>query len=112
MDKICPVVPLPLYEVVLADLMEDAKDFAFSHGLVFKLRKVLPYDYSVTFIPFALLPSPWPKDQYDMVCQLQKDINLIYYRVSNNFDFLKVSWLQGITYTNQHFLFISIIIIN
>ncbi|XP_022663326.1 glutathione synthetase-like [Varroa jacobsoni] len=94
MDKICPVVPLPLDEVVLADLMEDAKDFAFSHGLVFKLRKVLPYDYSVTFIPFALLPSPWPKDQYDMVCQLQKDINLIYYRVSNNFDFLKKSLQQ------------------
>lgn len=90
MDKIRPLIDLPIAADHLAELVEDAKDFAFSRGLVFKPKEGLPYEYAVTFIPFTLLPSPWPKDQYDVVSQLQKDINVIYYRASNDFEFLKV----------------------
>ncbi|OQR68132.1 glutathione synthetase [Tropilaelaps mercedesae] len=91
MDKIQPAIPVPFDADTLTNLVEDAKDFAFTHGLVFKPREELPYEYSVTFIPFALLPSPWPKEQYNVVYRLQRDINLIYYRISNDFDFLKKS---------------------
>lgn len=90
MDKVRPSVELPIAPDTLAEVVDDAKDFAFSRGLVFKLKEGLPYEYAVTFIPFSLLPSPWPKDQYDVLSNLQKDINLVYYRVSNDFQFLKV----------------------
>ena len=84
-----PLVQLPIAQEALDVLVDDAKDFAFTRGMVMKARDGVPFSHAVTCIPFALLPSPFPKEQYEFVYQLQKDMNTIYYRATNDFEFLR-----------------------
>ncbi|XP_018497304.1 glutathione synthetase, chloroplastic [Galendromus occidentalis] len=86
------LVPLPIESEALEELAEHAKGFAFARGMVMRSRSdIIPYTHAVTFIPFALLPSPFPEEQFNLAYQLQKDVNTVYYRATNDYDFLRES---------------------
>lgn len=73
---------------VLKRTAEEAKDFAVSHGLCMKSTSSGEPD-SYTFVPFCLLPSPFPRKAFHYVKALQQDINLLIHRVAHDYEFLR-----------------------
>jgi hypothetical protein len=50
----------------------------------------LPYDPdSLSFAPFLLLPSPFPRASFNLAVDLQKDLNLLMHRVASDEEFLR-----------------------
>lgn len=72
---------------VLKRMAEEAKDFAVSHGLCMKCKSSEPDSY--TFLPFCLLPSPFPRKAFNQVKALQQSINLLIHRVAHDYEFLR-----------------------
>lgn len=66
---------------------EDAKHYAISHGMCM-MTKSGGRDCS-TFVPFCLLPSPFPKNCYLELKSLQRDVNLLMHRVAHDHEFLE-----------------------
>ncbi|KAH8008772.1 hypothetical protein HPB51_004162 [Rhipicephalus microplus] len=67
--------------------VQDAKEYAISHGLCMKSKSQEPDSY--TFVPFCLLPSPYPREAFQQVKALQEDINLLIHRVAHDYSFLR-----------------------
>lgn len=55
---------------------------------------------SYTFLPFCLLPSPFPREALGQVKALQEDINLLMHRVAHDYEFLR-DCLQSTTETDK-----------
>ncbi|CAN7991747.1 unnamed protein product [Ixodes hexagonus] len=66
---------------------EAAKDYAISHGMCM-MSKSGGRDCS-TFVPFCMLPSPFPKNEYLQLKSLQRDVNLLMHRVAYDHEFLE-----------------------
>ncbi|KAL1418464.1 hypothetical protein MTO96_005710 [Rhipicephalus appendiculatus] len=67
--------------------VQDAKEYAISHGVCMKSKSPEPDSY--TFVPFCLLPSPYPRKAFQQVKALQEDINLLIHRVAHDYSFLR-----------------------
>uniref|UniRef100_A0A914ICM3 Glutathione synthetase n=1 Tax=Globodera rostochiensis TaxID=31243 RepID=A0A914ICM3_GLORO len=69
-------------------IYEDAVDFAQNLSLTF-----LPSDHEgrgdvAEIVPFTLFPTPFPKHLFEQAKQVQLAYLLLYFRISNDFDFL------------------------
>ncbi|XP_065296765.1 glutathione synthetase-like isoform X1 [Dermacentor albipictus] len=67
--------------------VQDAKEYAISHGVCMKSKSHEPDSY--TFVPFCLLPSPYPREAFQQVKALQEDVNLLIHRVAHDYEFLR-----------------------
>ncbi|XP_049269160.1 glutathione synthetase isoform X2 [Rhipicephalus sanguineus] len=74
-------------ENVLKRAVQDAKEYAISRGVCMKSKSREPDSY--TFVPFCLLPSPYPREAFQQVKSLQEDINLLIHRVAHDYSFLR-----------------------
>ncbi|XP_049517261.1 glutathione synthetase-like isoform X3 [Dermacentor silvarum] len=74
-------------ESVRKRAVQDAKEYAISHGVCMKSKSHEPDSY--TFVPFCLLPSPYPREAFQQVKALQEDINLLIHRVAHDYEFLR-----------------------
>lgn len=74
----------------LTELMKKARDFALFNGLCMRSKKNFSED-SLQFAPFTLLPSPFPRKEYNNACDLQITLNSIMHGVANDYEFLKES---------------------
>ncbi|XP_076231533.1 glutathione synthetase isoform X1 [Calliopsis andreniformis] len=82
------VFDLPSSKEELEELIEKAKDWALMHGMC--MRSKTNFDKNILqFAPFILLPSPFPKKEFENACQLQTILNLLIHRVSQDYNFLK-----------------------
>ncbi|KAK0409795.1 hypothetical protein QR680_004763 [Steinernema hermaphroditum] len=82
-------VELPIPESTLQTLREDAVDWAHAHGMVMRTAERKGNGDICQAAPFALLPSPFPADVFRQAQDVQKAMNLLYFRISFDFEYLK-----------------------
>ncbi|KAK4298479.1 hypothetical protein Pmani_029177 [Petrolisthes manimaculis] len=81
-------IPLPLPQEILDDIVPKAKDFAVLHGA--GMRHKAKYDPdTLYFAPFLLLPSAFPRREFDRVVKLQPLINVLMHKIAHDHEFLK-----------------------
>ena len=62
------------------------------------MRRKEPYDRdSLHFAPFCLLPSPFPRQEFDRAVELQTLLNELMHKVAHDFDFLEKTLGKTIT---------------
>ncbi|XP_050513349.1 glutathione synthetase-like isoform X2 [Diabrotica virgifera virgifera] len=81
------VVPLPLPEDVLKDLVTKGKDWAITNGTCMRSKTNFSED-SVNFAPFVLLPSTMPRRDFEQVVSLQTAFQELIHYVANDREFL------------------------
>ncbi|KAL3105846.1 hypothetical protein niasHT_026621 [Heterodera trifolii] len=82
-------------------IFEDAVDYAQALALV-----TLPHTHEgrgdeALIHPFTLFPTPFPRQLYEQAIELQWAYNLLYFRISNDFDFL-IEHYEIAAKTNAH----------
>lgn len=103
-----PCVPLPIEPKLLQEVTEKAKDYALMHGEFTQLpcsrlsemegpwpivgicmRRKDAFDRdALHFAPFLLLPSSFPKGEFERACQLQTILNELMHKVAHDREFL------------------------
>jgi len=73
---------------LLNEVVESAKDWAISHGLVMKFKENPTLSKHA---PFVLFPSPFPTYLYNEAFQVQKDFQTLFHRASLDHEFIKDS---------------------
>jgi len=104
--ELAPVINLPLEDSELDDIIDKMKDYClmngnekppvrtsmrrFSSGICMRrrLNGQLEED-SLSFAPILLFPSPFPKNEFGLGVQMQKDLNVLMHKVAFDGDFLK-----------------------
>ncbi|KAL3104902.1 hypothetical protein niasHT_026397 [Heterodera trifolii] len=69
----------------LVGQIEEAQEWAWENGLT--QRSLLFDEFTIT--PFALFPSPFPRELFHKAVDVQKSLQLLYFRAMRDFDFLK-----------------------
>lgn len=44
---------------------------------------------SIVYVPFTLLPSPFPKSEFQKAVKIQTSLNLLFHNVAHDYEFLK-----------------------
>ena len=80
----------------LDDYVIAARDRVLYTGLpYFMAKKKEDDDFSkISFLSFAMLPSPTPRKEFYFACDLQKEWNILLHKCSRDHDFLHES-LKG-----------------
>ncbi|KAF2346251.1 Glutathione synthase [Trinorchestia longiramus] len=84
----CCSIPLPLPQSLVKQLAADAKDFALLHGAGMRYKDSYSTD-TLSMAPFFLLPTPFPRRDFEKVCALQPLINKLMHNVAHNHHFLQ-----------------------
>ncbi|KAL3105228.1 hypothetical protein niasHT_024122 [Heterodera trifolii] len=80
-------------------LVDDAIDWAHHIGLIKRCLKHMAKSDVAEFVPFSLFPSPIPRKCFTKAKELQTAMNLLYFRISQDYDFLRET-LQQVAETN------------
>ncbi|XP_015601404.1 glutathione synthetase-like [Cephus cinctus] len=81
-------IDLPLEKEVLTETVEKAKDWALMHGISMRSKEHFTKD-NVQIAPFLLLPTSFPKQEFEKAIQVQKILNKLMHIVAHDYDFLK-----------------------
>lgn len=88
-----PDWPPEINEQDQASLLHTARDWALSHALVYRPalteESSSSFETSVIHAPFALYPSPFPRQLFDLATDIQITYSELYARISTDFDFLE-----------------------
>lgn len=82
------VIPLPLSNDVLQEIIDKAKDWALMHGACMRSKTNFSKD-SLQFAPFVLLPSAFPRVEFNKAVEIQTILNELMHKVAHNADFLR-----------------------
>ncbi|XP_063988879.1 glutathione synthetase-like [Diachasmimorpha longicaudata] len=85
---------LPLDPDGLEELVDRAKDWALMHGMGVRPTSNTTKDI-IQFAPFALLPSVFPRKEFEDACEIQAILNTLMHRVAHDYEFLKGT-LEGV----------------
>ncbi|ODN05249.1 Glutathione synthetase [Orchesella cincta] len=85
-----PCIPLPLEQEVLDDVVDKARDWALMHGVGMRRKDNFSKD-SLSFAPFLLLPSTFPRTEFERSLRLQTVLNELVHRVAHDYEFLHQS---------------------
>ncbi|XP_057375062.1 glutathione synthetase-like isoform X2 [Daphnia carinata] len=85
-----PCVSIDFDSSALDEVVTKAKDWALMHGVCMRSRQNFSPD-SINFAPFVLVPSTFPKKEFEKAVELQTLVNEMIYRIANNYDFLKTT---------------------
>lgn len=86
--KLPSCVPIPLEEKELKEIVSKAKDWAIMHGIGIRSTTAFNED-SINFAPFILLPSTFPRREFEKSIEIQTTLNELMHRVAHNQKFLK-----------------------
>ncbi|KZC07199.1 Glutathione synthetase [Dufourea novaeangliae] len=78
----------PTSEKELEELIGKAKDWALMHGMCMRSKTNFNKNM-LQFAPFILLPSPFPRREFENACQIQPVLNLLIHKVAQDYNFLK-----------------------
>ncbi|KAL3070063.1 hypothetical protein niasHT_033573 [Heterodera trifolii] len=78
--------------------IEEAKKWALANGLTQRVS----FFGAFSFAPFSLFPSPFPRALFHKAVDVQKSLQLLYFRAMRDFDFLK-EMHRDIIETNEKF---------
>ncbi|CAD0205362.1 unnamed protein product [Chrysodeixis includens] len=91
--RLTSCIPLPLEHKTLVNVIEKAKDWALMHGVGMRDKKHFNKDV-IQIAPFVLLPSPFPRTEFDKAIELQPILNELMHKVAHDDCFLE-STLQN-----------------
>lgn len=80
-------IAIPLPDKVLRTIVENSKDYAIMHGAAMRSKTNFSKDM-VQFAPFALLPSPLPRQQFQRAVEIQTVLNELMHKVAYDRKFL------------------------
>jgi len=86
--RIEPCVNIDFDEKTLEDVVSKAKDWAVMHGAGMRSKTAYNPD-SLNVAPFVLLPTPYPRREFEKALKLQPLINELVYSIANNHEFLE-----------------------
>uniref|UniRef100_A0A182N092 Glutathione synthetase n=1 Tax=Anopheles dirus TaxID=7168 RepID=A0A182N092_9DIPT len=81
-------VSLPLEEAQLVEVVEKAKDWAIMHGAAMRSKANFNPD-ALTFAPFVLTPSSFPRKEFQKAVELQPVLNELIHAVAHDAQFLQ-----------------------
>lgn len=87
-SRLEPVLPLPLDPETLEEVIDKAKDWALMHGACMRSKTSFSKD-NLYFAPFCLLPSRFPKQEFERAVNIQPVINELIHKVAYNHEFLE-----------------------
>ena len=77
---------LKFTEQEIEDLVKAGKDWQQCNGC---LMRNLQNEYAVNHTAFVLFPTPFPRDLYEEATLVQKDFQLLYFKASKDYEFIK-----------------------
>lgn len=83
-------IPVPQDEAEFETLVSKVKDFALMHGACMRAKDKFDPDV-LQFAPFVLIPSPFPRKEFEMALYLQPILNELMHRVAHDDDFLRTT---------------------
>ncbi|CAG5030689.1 unnamed protein product [Parnassius apollo] len=86
--RLASCIPLPLEHKLLVTVIEKAKDWALMHGVGMRDKKHFTKD-SIQIAPFVLLPSPFPRTEFEKAIELQPVLNELMHKVAHDDEFLE-----------------------
>ncbi|XP_049879709.1 glutathione synthetase-like isoform X3 [Pectinophora gossypiella] len=86
--RLASCVPLPVDHKTLVNVIEKAKDWALMHGVGMRDRKQFSKD-AIQIAPFVLLPSPFPRTEFNKAVELQPILNELMHKVAHDDEFLQ-----------------------
>ncbi|XP_063596485.1 uncharacterized protein LOC134773240 isoform X2 [Penaeus indicus] len=81
-------IPLPLPDEIVTEVVPKAKDYALLHGAGMRFKDTYNPDI-LQMAPFFLLPSAFPRREFDRVVKLQPLINVLMHRIAHDHEFLE-----------------------
>lgn len=81
------------------DLVDKAIDWALMHGMCLKSKSNFSKSM-LQFAPFTLLPSAFPRKEFEKACDIQTVLNILVHRVAHNYTFLKETLQETIKVDN------------
>ncbi|XP_046739012.1 glutathione synthetase-like [Diprion similis] len=98
-------VKLPLPQAELQELIDKAKDWSLMNGACMRSKKNFNRD-TLQFAPFILIPSSFPRTEFNRACEIQIILNELMHRVAHDYEFLKETLKETIkvdTFTRKLF---------
>ncbi|CAH0717699.1 unnamed protein product, partial [Brenthis ino] len=86
--RLASCIPLPLEHKFLVTVIEKAKDWALMHGVGMRDKKNFTKD-AIQIAPFVLLPSPFPRTEFNKAVELQPVLNELMHKVAHDDEFLE-----------------------
>lgn len=80
-------LPTEIPDDQLKEIVDKAKDWALMHGAAMRSKTNFSTD-SLYFAPFILLPSPFPRKEFQKAIELQIVLNELTHRVAHSREFL------------------------
>lgn len=90
-----PCIPLPIAERTLIDVTEKAKDWAIMHGAAMRSKTNFSSD-ALNFAPFILMPSSFPRKEFEKAKNLQTIINQLMHNVAHDEEFLTTTLAETV----------------
>ncbi|XP_020718391.1 glutathione synthetase isoform X1 [Bombus terrestris] len=90
---------LPSSKQELEELIEKAKDWALMHGMCMRSKQNFNENI-LQFAPFILMPSPFPRKEFEDACSIQIILNILIHRVAQDYSFLKATLEETIKVDN------------
>ncbi|XP_054727084.1 glutathione synthetase-like isoform X2 [Anastrepha obliqua] len=90
-----PCIPLPIEERTLVEITQKAKDWAIMHGAAMRSKINFSPD-SLNFAPFILMPSSFPRKEFEKARNLQTIINQLMHNVAHDEEFLTTTLAETI----------------
>lgn len=81
-------ISLDLPKKKLEETIDKAKDWALMNGMSFRSKVKFDKDF-LQFAPFALFPSPFPREEFQNACDIQIILNKLIHKVAHDYNFLK-----------------------
>ena len=78
-------VKLPLNDDQLKHLVAFSNTWALSHGIIVAISRT---DETVTYAPHTLLPSPYPRAQFEKALLVQTGFNELFWKIARDEEFL------------------------
>ncbi|XP_055685437.1 glutathione synthetase-like isoform X2 [Lutzomyia longipalpis] len=83
-----PCIPIPVPEEQLMDVIDKAKDWALMHGAAMRSKTNFNPD-AMQFAPFVLVPSSFPRKEFEKAVKLQTILNELMHKVAHDTEFLR-----------------------
>ncbi|XP_026332660.1 glutathione synthetase-like isoform X2 [Hyposmocoma kahamanoa] len=87
-SRLASCIPMPIEHRALINVVEKAKDWALMHGVGMRDKKQFSKD-AMQIAPFVLLPSPFPRTEFNKAVELQPILNELMHKVSHDDEFLQ-----------------------
>ncbi|XP_034653280.1 glutathione synthetase-like isoform X2 [Drosophila subobscura] len=88
-------IRLPLPEDELIEVTAKAKDYAIMHGAAMRSKSNFSED-SLNFAPFVLVPSSFPRKEFEKAVALQPIINRLMHNVAHDEEFITTTLAETI----------------